>query len=135
MHEKWTKKKNDQVDDFLAYFKSFNEDKPGWFEGYSIGDPSQSNAIESSHKHMKVFEEIKSRTPCIKFMKGKGRNMIEEWSKLRSSTFIRSDGCMIDNPNQKVYKDKPDIFSFFESHLRAYDQSAVEMSGLSLYTF
>ncbi len=127
MHSKWASINNGQVDAFLAYFKSFNEDKPGWYEGYSIGDPSQSNAIESSHKHIKVFEDIKSRTPCIKFMKGKGRNMIEEQSKLRSPTFIRSDGCVIDNPNQKIYKDKPEILTIDWSNALKWDGKKLKM--------
>jgi len=58
---------------------------------------------------MKVFEDIKQRTPCIKFIKGKGRSMIEEQSKLRNPSFLRSDGLTLENPNQKIYKEKPDI--------------------------
>jgi hypothetical protein len=72
---------NGQVDNFLVYFKTnFVDSKFGWYECYSSGDPSQSNGIESSHKHFKCFEYIKERTPCIKFMKGKGRRLVEEWS-------------------------------------------------------
>ncbi len=40
--------KDPQVDEFLAYFKSFITDKSGWFEGFSIGDPSQTNGLEGS---------------------------------------------------------------------------------------
>jgi len=45
----------------------------------------------------------------VRFIKGKGKNMIEEQSKQRSSSFMRSDGNPLDNPNQKIYKEKPDI--------------------------
>jgi len=106
---KWSNVNDEKVNEFLEYFKDFNVSKSGWYEGYSLGDPSQTNGIESSHKHMKVFEDIKQRTPCIKFIKGKGKNMIEEQSKQRSSSFMRSDGNPLDNPNQKIYKEKPDI--------------------------
>jgi hypothetical protein len=53
---------------------------------------------------MKSFYDIKSRTPCIIFIKGKGRDMVEEWSKERSPTFARLDGTTISNPNQKIFK-------------------------------
>jgi len=35
--------------------------------------------------------------------------MIEEQSKLRSPSFLRSDGLTLENPNRKIYKEKPDI--------------------------
>ena len=78
---------------------NFINKKQGWYEGYSIGDPSQTNGIEISHKGMKAFDNIKASTPCIKFMKGRGRNMLEEWSKQRSLTFNCLDGSTIINPN------------------------------------
>jgi len=85
---------------FLDYFKTnFVDNKGSWYEGYSAGEPSQINAIENSHRQMKAFEGIKSRTPCIKFMKGKCKDMLEEWSNQRSPTFTRTDGVNIPNPN------------------------------------
>ena len=77
--------------------------------GYATGVPSQSNGIENSHRQLKAFEDIKSRTPCIKFIKGKGISLLEEWSKIRSPTFTREDDVEIANPNQKVYQSKPKI--------------------------
>ena len=53
---KWLKFKDEQVNDFINYFKEFYVDKPGWYEGHSIGDPSQSNGIESSHKQRKEHD-------------------------------------------------------------------------------
>ena len=76
--------KDTQVDEFIEYFKNFLTDKPGWFEGFSIGDPSQTNGLEGSHKDIKQFEGIKARSPTIKFLKGKGTHLVEEWSKVRS---------------------------------------------------
>jgi len=46
-----------------VYFKAFISDKPGWFEGYCIGKPSQTNGLEGSHKYIKQFEGIKARSP------------------------------------------------------------------------
>jgi len=118
---KWSKA-NGQVDHFLVYLKkNFVDSKSGWYEGYSSGDPSQSNGIESSHKHFKCFENIKERTPCIKFMKGKGRRLVEEWSLQRSSTYTQTDGTVIDNPNVKIYKTKPDILTADWSHALKWD--------------
>ena len=58
---KWLEVGDEQVTEFLNYFKqNFIDEKAGWYEGYSIGDPSQSNGIESSHKHLKSFENIKT---------------------------------------------------------------------------
>jgi len=92
-------RKDTQVDEFIEYFKNFIEDKPGWFEGFSIGDPSQTNGLEGSHKDIKQFEGIKARSPTIKFLKGKGTHLVEEWSKVRSPTFTRLDSTVLVNPN------------------------------------
>ena len=43
----------------------------GWFEGYAPGIRNQSNGIE------KAFEDIKGRTSCIKFIKGKRISLLE----------------------------------------------------------
>lgn len=62
--------KGSEVDEFLAYFKkNWVDDKAGWYEGYSPSDPSQSNSIESQHCRMKAFDNIKTRTPAITFVK------------------------------------------------------------------
>ena len=79
--------KDPQVDDFITYFKEFLTTKPGWYEGYSGICPSQTNGLEGTHKDMKAFEGIKTRCPTIRFVRGKGKNLVEEWSKARSSNF------------------------------------------------
>ena len=91
-----------QSSDFIKYFNdNWVTKKNGWYEGYSIGDPSQSNSIESSHKDMKAFSNIKQRHPCIRFLHSKGKEMLEEWSKQRSDKF----GDII-NPNVEIYQQK-----------------------------
>jgi len=60
-----------------CFYDNWIKNQNDWYEGYSIGDPSQSNAIESSHKVMKSFN-LRIRASTIKFMKGKGKKMIEE---------------------------------------------------------
>ena len=42
-------------------------------------------------------------------MKGKGRQMLEEWSLKRFPTYTQKDGTVIVNPNVRVYKTKPNI--------------------------
>ena len=92
---------------FIEYLtKNWVKAKHGWYEGYSVGDPSQSNTIESTHKHMKDFKGIKTRHPCIKFMKGKGKELLEECSKSRAP-FFNVNGEEAPNPNVKVYYEKP----------------------------
>ncbi len=54
---------------------------------------------------MKSFN-LRMRAPTIKFMKGKGKEMIEEWSNERSDSLIIEDR-VIDNPNAKSYDQKP----------------------------
>jgi len=122
---KW-KGVNGQVDGFLDYFKIFIESKSGWYEGYSIGNPSHSNCIESSHKHFKCFENIKERTPCIKFMEGKGRRLVEEWSLQRSPTYTQPDGTVLDNPNVKVYMTKPNILTADWSDALKWDEKNIK---------
>jgi hypothetical protein len=84
---------SEAVINFLTYFKeNWVEKKDSWYEGYAIGIPSQSNGIESSHKQMKAYEDIYQRTSCIRFMNGKGRRMLEWWSKKRAPIFLSELG-------------------------------------------
>jgi len=81
---KWNKQKETkQVSNYI--YDNWIKNKNGWYEGFSIGDSSQSNAIESCHKVMKSFN-LRVRAPTIKFMKGKGKEMVEEWSNERSNS-------------------------------------------------
>ena len=46
--ELFTRKWNNKETEFVNYFnENWCQTKNGWYEGYSVGDPSQSNAIES----------------------------------------------------------------------------------------
>jgi hypothetical protein len=96
----------------LAYIdKNFFRTKAGWYEGFAIGLPSHSNTIESSHKYMKAFENIKERTPCIKFIKGTGLRMLEEWSKERAPEFLTENFGNTTNTNVKEFAMKPMIIT------------------------
>jgi len=50
-------------------------------------------------------------SPTIKFLKGKGTHLVEEWSKVRSPTFTRLYSTVLVNPNIKEYKIKSDILT------------------------
>jgi len=82
---------------------------PGWYEGYCIRKSSQSNGLEGSHKDIKQFEGIKARSHTIKFLRSKGTHLVEEWYKIRSPEFSRSDGTTIPykivklNKNSYIY--------------------------------
>ena len=104
---KWRNKDN-SCDDFMQYFQSnWVENKSGWYEGFSVGDPSTSNAIECSHKYMKK-DTNHSRKPAIKFMHSVGKELVEEWSNARNPMF-NIQGNELSNPNCKIYEDKPKI--------------------------
>ena len=101
---KWSNT-DDSISAFLDYFDAnWCKIKNDWYEEYSIGDPSQSNAIEASHKYMKTFRDLKSPHPCIKFMNGKGKELVEEWQR---APFFILDGQEIVNTNMKLYNNKP----------------------------
>ena len=67
--------------------------KSGWFEGFSIGDPSTSNAIESLHKIMKK-DTLHTRKPAIKFINTTGKELVEEWSNSRNPIFNNNGNCL-----------------------------------------
>lgn len=78
---KW-KHKDNYVDNFLLYFiTNWVRTNSGWYEGYSDGDPSTSNGIESSHKDMKA-DTNHCRKPAIKFIHKTGKELVEEWSNV-----------------------------------------------------
>ena len=104
---KWLNKSN-SVDNFLLYFrKNWVLNNNGWYEGYSIGDPSTSNAIESSHKYIKK-DTNRSRKPAIKFIHSTGKELVEEWSNARNP-ILHLQGKEVSNPNCKHYAEKPII--------------------------
>ncbi len=103
---KWRYTSTDDVVEFLTYFEKNWILKNGGYEGYLLGKPSQSHAIESSHKLMKAFESINFRSPCIIFIKEKGLRMLQEWSKRRSLEFINQMGTKINNPDYIKYQYK-----------------------------
>jgi len=51
---------------------------------------------------------LRERSPAVKFMKGKGREMIEEWSNERSH-LIAIEDRVVNNSNTKIYELKPII--------------------------
>lgn len=83
---KWLNRENS-----ITYFMSYYRDnwvnrKSGWYEGFSIGDPSTSNAIESHHKTIKKDTQH-IRKPAIKFINTSGKELVEEWSNSRNPVF------------------------------------------------
>ena len=64
---KWQKINANNSTFISGFYNDWCLNKNGWFEGYSLGDPSQSNSIESTHKHMKVTQQ-KARQPMIRFL-------------------------------------------------------------------
>ncbi len=78
-----------QTTAFINYFNNnWVLSKSGYYEGFQIGIPSQSNAIESAHRHdIKGFGNIKNRTTCMRFMSGDGRRVVQECSLERCETF------------------------------------------------
>ena len=82
--------------------------KNGWYEGYSVGVPSHSNSIESTHKHMKV-KQRKSRMPLKRFIFSQLENgIVTEWSLERNPIYFVG-GQELQNPNAKIYQSMPDI--------------------------
>jgi hypothetical protein len=90
--EKWRSTGNPQVITFLNYFKKewTANGRNGWYEGYSEpGIPSQSNAIESIHMHIKVTND-RTTKPLSEFMTSACRQhgFLFEWSKIRAPYYI-----------------------------------------------
>ena len=84
LRTKWLKltKNESGTQVFLDYFRdNWVNKKNGWYEGFQLGIPSQSNAIESSHRHqIKSFGNIKQRSTCKRFINDTGKQLVEDWS-------------------------------------------------------
>ena len=90
---------------FIDYFNTqWCLIKNGWFEGFQDGIPSQTNALESVHRHdIKAFGNIIQRSTTKRFINGDGQRVVEEWSLERCPIF--SNGNV--NTNLKAYSTKP----------------------------
>ena len=89
-----------QINNFLDYFENqWCLQNDGWYEGYSWGIPSHSNAIESTHKQMKAFELLRNRLAFNQFLNSMQTGLVYEWSMERNPT----------NNNCKLYHSKPII--------------------------
>ena len=71
-----------EIISFIDYFRAqwCSERSIGWFESHAIGAPSTSNAIESTHHHMKNFKDLRKKTSLRKFLKTIQTSLIHEWS-------------------------------------------------------
>jgi hypothetical protein len=61
---KWGKecKVKEQLDEF------FQEWSTGWHKGYSIGDPSQNNGLESNNRYLKEDELDNNRLGIVQYL-------------------------------------------------------------------
>ena len=86
---------------FLNYFNNqwLNKNN-GWFEGHSEREASTSNAIESTHKQMKDFGDMRSRHALRQFLQKIEPGLVHEWSMSRNPE---------NNPNVKTFKKEPEI--------------------------
>ena len=96
---KW-KGTDQQLNDFMDYFrKQWCQKNEGWYEGFCLGIPSQSNGIESTHRHMKDHDILRSRLAFNQFLNSMEGGLVQEWSIARDPT----------NPNCKEYHFDPII--------------------------
>ena len=109
LRTKWLKltKNESGTQVFLDYFRdNWVNKKNGWYEGFQLGIPSQSNAIESSHRHqIKSFGNIKQRSTCKRFINDTGKQLVEDWS-LKYRDIFKNGNI---NSNKKIFKKKPVI--------------------------
>ena len=75
----------------------------GWYKGHAIGVPSNSNSIESTHKHMKTDPDLTSKKSLRHFLGSVEKGLIYNWSMN-----YNPDG----NPNVKVFSTDIEEFSF-----------------------
>lgn len=68
-NEKW-KDQSDDINQFLAHFETntCSDLAYGWYEGHVEGIPSTSNALEGTHKHIKLEPLLKTKKPLRHFL-------------------------------------------------------------------
>ena len=93
---------NSEINEFNEYMTGqyLSERSYGWYEGHAIGVPSNSNSIESTHKHMKTDPDLTSKKSLRHFLGSVEKGLIYNWSMN-----YNPDG----NPNVKVFSTMPTI--------------------------
>ncbi len=107
---KWQAVKSPEIESFIAYFKTewCSDGRDTWYEGYALKLPSHSNAIESTHKHMKSSRKIRSRLGIVQFLNNIEKGMLYNWSIIRNSTLNINDK-IVPNKNFKPFATEPCI--------------------------
>ena len=93
----------------------------GWFKGHAIGVPSNSNSIESTHKHMKTDPDLTSKKSLRHFLGSVEKGLIYNWSMN-----YNPDG----NPNVKVFSTMPTIST--TDWVNAYKWNQLKKKVISL---
>ena len=109
---KWKGFKNHSVNNFIQYFSRQWCSLPnkGWFEGFALGVPSTSNALESFHQRIK--QTIRGKRHClIEFLNECQKTLIHDWSVCRSPSIKIFDLAsnsekQIENENCKFFYDE-----------------------------
>ena len=79
--KKWESKKSTQISNFLKYFiKRYGKKHVGWYEGFSAGIPSASNALESTHKQMKDHPGLTTKKTLRHFLGNISSGLLDMWS-------------------------------------------------------
>jgi hypothetical protein len=104
------KSPNEGIKNLCKYLAEnwFAAHKNGWYEGYLVGVPSHSNAIESFHLHgIKRKKNIITRLPSLKHLKTL-ETVVQNWSLDRAELLYCTEReQMIPNPNVRLYLHEP----------------------------
>ncbi len=115
--KKYSKSDKRMIDELNGWW--FREPHNTWYEGYTIGLPSTSNAIESFHLNgIKSKSKLATRLPTGQFLNVM-LDVMKNWSLDRSSHCLDDAGELVINPNQKSFNTRPKIAN--ADYLAAYD--------------
>ena len=107
---KW-RNKSASIDEFLDYFKKWCSGRSsGWYEGFDINAPSTSNAIESTHKHIKNDKDLVVKKPLRQFLPCVSSGLVHNWSMKYNAD---------ENPNVLEISSSPTISN--KDWLEAFD--------------
>ena len=99
------------VTDALERF--FNEWSNGWYEGFSIGDPSSNLGLEANYRLLKDEEMNNEPLDAFQFLNKLKTQVIKEWSTSRCPKIMtvndNGDEIEVENINFKNYCTEPKI--------------------------
>ena len=111
LKEKWYSFLNEIISSETDSF--FKEWPTGWYEGYSVGEPSTNNGLEPTNRFLKEDKLDTNRLGSLQFLNKLKTDVAKTWSTDRNTIYkeLNEDGESIEKENLsiKIFYTEPNV--------------------------